>query len=87
MANNDPFRHLVRKLRHACKLNSDEIEAVEALPHSLRTYGPGADILRDGDVPSNAASLWKVICTGSNSFAREAGRSCRSITRATCRIC
>ncbi len=55
MANNDPFRHLVRKLRHACSLSSEEVEAIEALPHNLRTYGPGSDILREGDFPPNVA--------------------------------
>src|SRR3954471_6762216 len=52
---NNPFHRLVLRLEQAKALSPEEVDAIDALPHSLRTYGPGSDILREGDRPSQCA--------------------------------
>jgi CRP-like cAMP-binding protein len=50
----DPFRLLVQKLERHVPLASGELAALASLPHNLREYPAGTDILREGDRPSQS---------------------------------
>ena len=62
---------MIRKLKSIASLTSDEQQAVEALPHTIRVFEPGEDIVRDKDRPAYCCILlsgwafrYKVLADG-----------------------
>lgn len=51
------FSLLIRKLERECQLAPKELDVVRSLPFNLRQYGPGSDILREGDRPSQSCLI------------------------------
>jgi CRP-like cAMP-binding protein len=51
------FAGLIRRLERRGRLTEGEREALEALPHSIRTFPAGAHFVRDGDRPDSCHLL------------------------------
>src|SRR3954452_14117938 len=54
MASEQPFHSLRRRLERSCELSSAELDALQALPHTLRSYPANTDLMREGDRPSQS---------------------------------
>src|SRR5688572_7683751 len=52
-----PTARLIRKLRTVADLTPDAVEAVERLPMRLRDVAEGADILSQGDRPTDCCAI------------------------------
>ncbi len=69
---------MVRKLSYWVSLDSDDREAVLALPFTLRTIDRGGYIVREGEVAAASSIMLSGFAIRSKSSARAPGRSSRS---------
>lgn len=51
------FAGLLRRLERRVRLNDADRQALEALPHTIRFFAPGAHFVRDGDRPDYCSLL------------------------------
>jgi len=54
---NSAFAGLIRRLGRRSPLADADLQALEALPHSLRVFPAGAHFIRDGDRPESCSLL------------------------------
>jgi CRP-like cAMP-binding protein len=58
------FAGLIRRLDHHGPLGDADREALEALPHTIRAFPPGAHFVRDGDRPEFCSLLLSGFACG-----------------------
>src|ERR1700740_2626912 len=60
---------LVRRLRTTMGAGNDDLQALEALPYTLRNYRENQAVLRDGDRPSECCLIVDGFCVRSKTIA------------------